>query len=96
MDARVALYRLTSGTAEEVARKAEDGMLPIFQRQPGFVSYELIAANDTIVSTSRWESAAGVDATTEAAASYVRDNLADQVELQQNYVGDVVCSSTMT
>jgi len=94
MHARVALYRLTSGTVEDVARKAEEGMLPIFRDQPGFVSYRLVRAEDeTIISISRWRSREQADRATEAAASWVRDNIADNVALQQNYVGEVVLSS---
>jgi heme-degrading monooxygenase HmoA len=94
MHARVALYRLTSGTVEDVARKAEEGMLPIFRDQPGFVSYRLVRGEDeTIISISRWQSRDQADRATEAAASWVRDNIADNVALQQNYVGEVVLSS---
>jgi quinol monooxygenase YgiN len=93
MHARVAFYRLTSGSAEEVATKAKEGMLPIFRQESGFVSYELIAANGTIVSITRWQSHEGAEAATQDAASWVRENIADLVELQQNYVGDVMLSS---
>ena len=43
------------GTAEEAARKAEGGMAPIFRVPSGFVAYELIGRNGTIVSTDSVE-----------------------------------------
>ncbi len=89
MHARVGIYRLISGTAEEVATIAEDGMLPIFPRQSGFISYEALMTEDAILSISRWESAEGADAATAAAASFVKKHLADRIELQQAYVGDL-------
>ncbi len=94
MHARVAVYRLISGTGEEVGRIAEDGMLPIFRKQPGFVSYEGVASGDVIISISRWQSPEGADAAVGAAASFVRDNLADRIEREHAYVGDVVFSSS--
>lgn len=94
MHARVALYKLTSGTAEEVARTAEEGMLPIFRDKPGFVSYRLVSAeDDTIISISRWDSGAQAAAASEAAASWVAENLADKISLERNYTGEVLISS---
>jgi hypothetical protein len=94
MHARVAVYRLVSGTGQDVGRIAQDGMLPIFREQPGFISYEGVASDDVVISISRWESAEGADAAISAAASFVRENLADRITLEQAYVGDVLFSSS--
>lgn len=95
MHARIALYDLTSGTAEDVVRKAESegGMVEIFRQKDGFVSYELIHADGAVISSSRWNSAEQADAATEAAAVWVEENIADLVVLRQNFVGDVVLST---
>ena len=42
MVARMATYRFTVDP-EELAKKAEQGLLPIFMKQPGFRDYSLFA-----------------------------------------------------
>lgn len=95
MYARIAFYRIKSGTAEDIARKAdaEGGMLRIFRAHVGFDSYELIGLGDTIISISRWQSAEQADAATLAARSWVAEHLGASVELQANHVGELVLSS---
>ena len=86
---RVAVYGITAGDFEEVAKKAEQGMLPTFQRQPGFVSYGLAQTSDTsFVSLSVWRSREQADAAVALAQDWVRDNIADLAKLETNYVGD--------
>lgn len=88
--ARIATYRVTSGSADDIIARARAGMLPIFQGQPGFVGYGLVKATDgTIISISVWQTAQEADAATQSAAQWVRDNLAGTVQIQQNYTGDV-------
>ena len=53
--ARVAVYTITSGTFKELAKDAEEGMLPIFERHPGFLHYGLQEAGHHVVSISIWE-----------------------------------------
>ena len=91
---RIAAYRITSGTAQEVADLARDGMLPIFRQQPGFVGYEVVdAGNGTVLSVSRWQSAEQAVAATAKAADWVRENLAARVQLQASYVGEALLST---
>ena len=53
---RVALYDITSGTAEEAVEIARNGFRPMFEAQPGFVRYEIGILDDGgIVSFSIWE-----------------------------------------
>jgi uncharacterized protein YcbX len=95
MHARVAFYRLQSGTLEQVVRTVEapGGMLEIFRGRPGFKSYELIETGAGLVSVSHWESSAQADAATHAAAAWVADHIDDLVKLQQSDTGEVVLSS---
>jgi heme-degrading monooxygenase HmoA len=94
--ARVAVYRIKSGTAEDIARKAdaEGGMLKIFRAHVGFDSYELVGEGDTMISISRWESAEQADMASMAARSWVAEHLGDAVELQANHIGELVLSSS--
>ena len=86
---RVAIYGLKQGPAEEVAELAKQGMLPIFQAQPGFVRYGLALLDDgTVASISVWETHDEAEAANGAAAEWVAKNLADRIELKNAHVGD--------
>jgi hypothetical protein len=95
MHARVAFYKLRSGTFEQVVRTVEapGGLLEIFRGRPGFHSYELIATPAGLVSVSHWESSAQADAATRAAAAWVAEHINDLVKLQQSDTGEVVLST---
>jgi hypothetical protein len=95
MHARVAFYRLRSGTFEQVVRAVEapGGLLEIFGWRPGFQSYELIETGAGLVSVSHWDSSEQADAATRVAASWVAEHLDSLVKLQQSDTGEVVLSS---
>ena len=95
MHARVAFYRLRSGTFDEVTRQVEapGGLLEIFRRRPGFQSYELIETGAGLISVSHWESTLQADAATDAAAAWVAEHIDNLVKLQQSDTGEVVLSS---
>ena len=65
MHGRMARYAI-QGDAHELARTAEEGMLPIFQSQPGFKAYSLLESGDEIISFSAWESADDAEAANRA------------------------------
>jgi heme-degrading monooxygenase HmoA len=87
---RVALFDVTSGSADEVLENVRAGFVPIFENQPGFVRYE-IGKLDTggIVSFSIWETADEAQQAVDLAAEWVRDNTADRVRLREEHTGDV-------
>jgi heme-degrading monooxygenase HmoA len=95
MHARVAFYKLRSGSLDEVVRTVEapGGLFEIFSSQPGFHSYELIDAGAGLISVSRWASAQQAQAATEAAAAWVAEHIDDLVKLQQSNTGEIVLSS---
>jgi heme-degrading monooxygenase HmoA len=94
MHARVAIYTITAGTVEEVAGAAEAGMVPIFREQPGFISYRIVAADgDTCVSISRWETHEQAEEAARAAAAWVAATLERRLELEHEYLGEVVLSA---
>jgi hypothetical protein len=87
---RVATYGITNGTFREVADAAQTGMLDKFQSQPGFVRYGVADVGDkTCVSISFWNTREQADGASLVAASWVRENLSDRIELRSNYVGDL-------
>jgi hypothetical protein len=87
---RVATYAITNGTFKDVADAAQTGMLHKFQAQPGFVRYGVADVGDkTCVSISLWKTREQADGAALVAASWVRENLSDRIELRSNYVGDL-------
>jgi heme-degrading monooxygenase HmoA len=94
MHARFARYAF-SGDAAAIARRAEEGMLPIFQSQPGFKAYTIFESDNEIFSFSAWESADAADAANKASAEWVAANLADKVQLKESRIGEVHLSTAL-
>jgi hypothetical protein len=87
---RIALYDMTSGTADEAIEIARQGILPVFEQQPGFVRYEVGSLdNGGVVSFSIWETADEAQSAVDLAASWVKDNLADRIKLREEHTGDL-------
>ena len=87
---RVALYDITSGTAEEAVEIARNGFRPMFEAQPGFVRYEIGILDDGgIVSFSIWETDAQAHAAIAVAHEWVAANLADRIRLRDEHTGSV-------
>jgi hypothetical protein len=91
MHARVAYFKLVSGTFDEVVRRvqAPGGLLEIFRGRPGFQSYELIEAPAGLISVSHWQSSAQADGAAHASAAWVAENINDLIKLLQSDVGEV-------
>ena len=87
---RIANYKIIKGTFPELAEEAKDGMLTTFRTNPGFIRYGLADLGDgTCVSISQWETHEEAEAATPAAAAWVREHLADRVELRSDQAGDL-------
>ena len=87
---RMATYNITKGTFQEVADSAKTGMLHKFQAQPGFIRYGVADLGDKkCLSLSVWETREQAIAATPVAASWVKENLADRIELKSSSVGDL-------
>jgi hypothetical protein len=94
MHARIAKYTYT-GDVHEMARTAEEGLLPIFQAQPGFKAYSVVDIGGKIMSFSAWESAEAAEAANAAAAGWVAENLSDALEVQATHIGEILFSTTL-
>ena len=87
---RVATYEIKTGNFQELAEKARDGMLKTFKEQPGFIRYGLAdIGNRKALSISFWNTHKDADAATPVAATWVRENLVDRVELKSTDIGDL-------
>jgi hypothetical protein len=94
MHGRIATYRI-SGDPHELARKAEEGMLPIFQAQPGFRAYNLAVSGDILTSMSAWDTAEEAEAATPAAASWIAENIADEIELVDIRIAEILLATAL-
>lgn len=94
MHARLARYAF-SGDAQDLARRAEEGLLPIFQSSPGFRAYSIIESEGEVYSFSAWDSAEQAEAANAAAAEWVAENLAGEIELTEKRIGEVLLSTTL-
>ncbi|MGN6634613.1 MAG: antibiotic biosynthesis monooxygenase [Oryzihumus sp.] len=87
---RIALYDIKSGSFDEIAAQARSGMVPLFQKSDGFVSYGVAQVDkESFVSLSTWETHAQADAAAAKAADWVKANSRDRFSLLKNYVGDL-------
>ena len=87
---RIATYEIKDGTFQDVAKVAEDGMLRTFRDQPGFIRYGLADLGDkTCLSVSLWETRTDADSSVPVAATWVRENVSDRVELRSSRIGDL-------
>ena len=94
MHGRMARYTF-SGDVQELARRAEDGLLPIFQAQPGFKAYSVIVSDDEIFSFSAWDSAEQAEAANAAAAGWVAENMTEDIDLKEIRFGEIAFSTTL-
>ena len=94
MHGRFARYEVT-GDVHEIAREAEDGMLPIFRAQSGFKAYSLAASEGEVMSFSAWESAESAEAANAAAAEWVAEHLADRIKLKETKIGEILLSTSL-
>lgn len=87
---RISTYELKDGSFQEAADIAHKGMLSTFQEQPGFIRYGVADLGDRkLVSVSLWETRKAADASVPLAERWVRENVADRVELKTTQIGDL-------
>ena len=95
MHARMARYTFI-GDPQELARKAEEGMLPMFESEPGFKGYSITASQGEILSFSIWETAEQAEAANAISREWVADNIeVGQIELKETRVGEVLLSTAL-
>ncbi|MDH4103507.1 MAG: hypothetical protein OEW52_00745 [Thermoleophilia bacterium] len=94
MHGRMARYTF-SGDAQELAQRAEEGILPIFEAQPGFRAYSVIASEGEIMSFSAWDTAEQAEAANAAAAGWVGENMAAYLDLKESRIGEILFSTTL-
>jgi ketosteroid isomerase-like protein len=89
-------YQLTQpAQIEEVVRRVEKGLFPIVARQPGFVSYAGVdAGQGQELSISVYRDRAAAEAANQAAAAWVKANLADLLGPAEVTTGERVVAAS--
>ena len=78
MFATIRRYRLNSGSMDSLLHEVDVGFAEMIQEKDGFVAYEVLDHGDGLVTTiSTFTDRDAAEATTEAAATWIRENLAD-------------------
>jgi hypothetical protein len=85
----------TDADPHELVRRAEDGMLPVFESQPGFRAYSIAVSGNEIFSFSVWDSADEAEAASAAAAGWVAENMADDITPVEINIGELLLSTTL-
>ena len=87
---RIATYEIKDGNFKELADIARQGMLRTFQEQPGFIRYGLADIGDRkCVSLSMWETRKDADSAVPVAERWVREHVANLVDLRTTQIGDL-------
>jgi len=73
-------YRVDAANIEEITRRTESGFVPIVRQLPGFATYAMLdAGGGTLITLSGFRDEASADRSTQEAASWVKENLAQLV-----------------
>ena len=74
-------YQTEPGSIDELARRAQQGFVPLMRQVPGFVAYYGVdAGNNVIVTISIFQDQAGAEESNRRAADWVKQNLAELVQ----------------
>ncbi len=69
-------YKVKRGSAEELARRVQEGFVPLIRDMPGFQSYYLLDGGpDVLITISRFETPDEAFASNQKAADWVRNNV---------------------
>jgi heme-degrading monooxygenase HmoA len=94
MQARMATYSF-SGDANDLARRAEQGILPILKSQPGFRAYSVAIGDGEVLSLSVWDTRADAETGSEVVASWVAENMAGEIDLIDVRYAEIMFSTTL-
>jgi len=76
MYASIRRYKTSTGAAAELARRVNEGFVPIISAAPGFVAYYVVdAGNDVVASVSVFQDQAGSEESNRMAADWVKENI---------------------
>jgi heme-degrading monooxygenase HmoA len=80
MYAAIRRYKAKPGSASELARRGQEGFVPLISNLPGFIAYYGMAVGNDVVTVSIFEDQAGEEESTRLAAEWVQQNLAELLD----------------
>jgi hypothetical protein len=84
------------GDPRELARRTQESMLPLFQAQPGFVSYSVMVTNNEVFSFSIWDGEEQADVANKVSRDWIADNIdPNQIELVETRVGELLVATAL-
>jgi hypothetical protein len=91
MFAAIRYYRTATDSVDEVARKVNEGFVPVIRDTPGFVAYFIIAPRqDEIVAVSVFENQDSAEESNKKAEEWARQNLSELLPSPEFAAGQVV------
>jgi hypothetical protein len=93
MEGRWATYSFT-GDGDDLARRAEEGILPILESQQGFKAYSVAIGDGEIISISSWDSRADAEAGSKVVAGWVAENMTE-IKLVNVRYGEIKFSTSL-
>ncbi len=94
MFAAVRRYHVKPGRIAEVARRVEQGLVPLLLGQRGFISYHAIdAGSNEALAIGIYQDRRAAEAANETATAWVEENLAELLGPAETTVGRVIVSA---
>jgi hypothetical protein len=91
----MARYRFI-GDPRELARRTQESMVPLFQDEPGFVSYSVMSTTNEVLSFSIWRTEEQAEAANKVSRDWVADNIdPSQIELVDTRVGELLVATAL-
>ena len=95
MQARMATYKFGGNDPQDLARRAEEGILPLLESQPGFKAYTVAIGDGEVLSLSVWDTRAQAETGSEVVASWVAENMAGEITLNEVRYAEIMLSTTL-
>jgi hypothetical protein len=74
------IYQVSPNSVDEIARRAEEGFVPLISKSPGFARYSMVdLGNGTMATTSAFETREQAENSVRLAADWVKQNLSSLV-----------------
>jgi hypothetical protein len=84
-------YKVEAGSIDEVARRSQEGFVPLIRQAPGFVAYYgVVAGNDSIFTVNIFQDQAGAEESNRIAVDWVKQNVAEFVQGPPELLGGEV------
>jgi heme-degrading monooxygenase HmoA len=90
-------YTVRRGATDELARRVDEGFVPLMRQMPGFRGYYLLDGGpDVVITISMFDSADAAFASNEISADWVRNNVLELIKgMPEVMVGHGLIAATV-